>query len=177
MRISRWAAAAAAALLAGGLGIAGAPPASATSYSINVCDLEIGGHSVRDGDHVIVVVPDGSPCGLNVFNPTEPVMIGYPVGSGVLCYSYTFNTSTLAVGTGAAIGVHITTSSFATLGDATQTECGGPAAGGGEIQWTQSTGSTMAKDHCKHGEWEDLGFRNQGQCVAYFEASEHSHRG
>lgn len=166
MRISRWVAAAAAVLLAGGLGIAGAPPASASSYSVDPCQLEIGSWTVLDGDVVIVVVPPGSECGLQVLNATEPVMVAVDVSSGDVCYAYGFNASTLAMGTGGAVGVHISTSLFATLGDAPQTACGGAAAGGGEVAWTELT-----KDYCKDGAWKGLGFTNQGQCIASIEAN------
>jgi hypothetical protein len=172
MRISRWAAAAAAALLAGGLGIAGAPPASAANYSIDACDLEIGGHYVLNGDGVIVVVPDGTECGLNVFNATD-VMIGFPVGGHVICYAYTFEASTYALGTGGAIGVHISTASFATLGDSPQTACGGASAGGA-VDWIPATELELTKDLCKTGVWKVLGFKNQGQCIASLQANEHS---
>jgi len=30
------------------------------------------------------------------------------------------------------------------------------------------------KDQCKDGGWQELGFRNQGQCVSYFAKQQHS---
>ncbi len=103
---------------------------------------------------------------MQVINATEPVMVA--VSNGDLCYAYTFNASTLAMGTGGAVGVHISTSLFATLGDAPQTACGGAAAGGGEVTWTPLT---VTKDYCKTGAWQGLGFTSQGQCIASVQAN------
>lgn len=31
-----------------------------------------------------------------------------------------------------------------------------------------ASSSGYSKDQCKHGGWKDLGFKNQGQCIKFF---------